>query len=387
MLSGERFSRWRTSTDDPLPQPHEIAVVTESRSPHRWTTYAPLTAVAILVAVLASDEPPWLMVLSGLALVAAVLAAVHHAEVIAHRVGEPLGTLVLALAVTVIEATLILALLMAGGSGMETLARDTVYATVMIITSGVIGLCTLIGGLAHREQTFRVEGAGGGLAALIVLSAITLVLPDFTITTPVGTYSHAQSLFAAAVSAALWGIFVFVQTVRHRDYFLPVRQTVDPDVHAAPPSRAAAAVSFMLLAIALVAVVGLAKVLSHPLESTVERLHLPHGVVGIVVAMIVLLPETWAAIRAARADRLQSSMNLALGSALATIGLTVPVVVVSAITLDLPLVLGLGPKEIVLLATTLLVCVVTVGTGRTSVMQGAVHLVLFATYLFLACVP
>jgi Ca2+:H+ antiporter len=387
MLCRKRFSRRRTPADGPLAQPHRIAVVTESRSPHHWTTYAPLAAAAILGTVLATGEPPWLMVLSGVALVAAVLAAVHHAEVIAHRVGEPLGTLVLALAITVIEATLILALLLAGGAGMETLARDTVYATVMIITSGVIGLCTLIGGLAHREQVFRVEGAGGGLAALIVLAAITLVLPDFTITTPVGTYSRAQSLFAAAVSATLWGIFVFVQTVRHRDYFLPIRQTDDPDVHAEPPSRTAAVASFVLLSIALVAVVGLAKVLSHPLEAAVERFHLPRSVVGIAVAMVVLLPETWAAIRAARADRLQSSMNLALGSALATIGLTVPVVVIAAIVLDLPLVLGLGPKNIVLLATTLLVCVITVGTGRTSVMQGAVHLVLFATYLFLACVP
>ncbi len=241
--------------------------------------------------------------------------------------------LVLALAVTVIEATLLLSLLVAGGAGMETLPRDTVYATVMIITTGVVGLCTMIGGLTHREQSFRVDGAGGGLAALIVLAVVTLVLPDFTITTGVGTYSRGQSLFVAVVSAVLWGIFVFVQTIRHRDYFLP------------------------------------------------------RGVVGIVVAMVVLLPETWAAIRAAYANRLQSSMNLAIGSALATIGLTVPVVVFFANAYGLQLVLGLDPKDIVLLATALLVSVVTLGTGRTSMMQGAVHLVLFATYLFLACVP
>ena len=281
-----------------------------------------------------------------MALIAAVLAAVHHAEVIAHRVGEPLGTLVLALAVTVIEAALLLSLLFAGGAGMETLPRDTVYATVMIITTGVVGLCTMIGGLAHREQSFRVDGAGGGLPALIVLAVVTLVLPDFTITTGVGTYSRGQSLFVAIVSAALWGIFVFVQTVRHRDYFLP------HDDHARPEEHA-----------------------------------LPRGVVGIVVAMVVLLPETWAAIRAAYANRLQSSMNLAIGSALATIGLTVPVVVFFANAYGLQLVLGLDPKDIVLLATALLVSVVTLGTGRTSMMQGAVHLVLFATYLFLACVP
>jgi Ca2+:H+ antiporter len=354
---------------------------------HHWTTLAPLAAAAILTLTAALGEQRWLLAGCGAALVAAVLAAVHHAEVIAHRVGEPLGTLVLALAVTVIEAALLLSLLVAGGTGMETLPRDTVYATVMIITTGVVGLCTLIGGLAHREQSFRVEGAGGGLAALIVLAVVTLVLPDFTITTGVGTYSRGQSLFAAAVSAALWGIFVFVQTVRHRDYFLPHDDHALPTEHAQPPSRRQAATSFVLLLIALVSVVGLAKVLSHPLEELVEAFHLPRGVVGLVVAMIVLLPETWAAIRAAHANRLQSSMNLAIGSALATIGLTVPVVVVCATAYGLPLVLGLEPKDIVLLATALLVSVVTLGTGRTSMMQGAVHLVLFATYLFLACVP
>jgi Ca2+:H+ antiporter len=354
---------------------------------HHWTTLAPLAAAAILALTATLGEQPWLLVGCGAALVAAVLAAVHHAEVIAHRVGEPLGTLVLALAVTVIEAALLLSLLVAGGAGMETLPRDTVYATVMIITTGVVGLCTLIGGLAHREQSFRVEGAGGGLAALIVLAVVTLVLPSFTITTGVGTYSRGQSLFAAVISAVLWGIFVFVQTVRHRDYFLPHDDHAPPTEHAPPPSRRQAATSFVLLLVALVAVVGLAKVLSHPLEEFVEAFHLPRGVVGIVVAMIVLLPETWAAIRAAHANRLQSSMNLSIGSALATIGLTVPVVVVCATAYGLPLVLGLEPKDIVLLATALLVSAVTLGTGRTSMMQGAVHLVLFATYLFLACVP
>ena len=354
---------------------------------HHWTTLAPLAAAVILGLVYSLGEQPWLLVGCGVALIAAVLAAVHHAEVIAHRVGKPLGTLVLALAVTVIEAALLLSLLVAGGAGMETLPRDTVYATVMIITTGVVGMCTLIGGLAHREQSFRVEGAGGGLAALIVLAVVTLVLPDFTITTGVGTYSRAQSVFAAVISAALWGIFVFVQTVRHRDYFLPHDHHAHPDEHALPPSRRQAAVSFVLLLVALVVVVGLAKVLSHPLEEFVEAFHLPRGVVGIVVAMVVLLPETWAAIRAAHANRLQSSMNLAIGSALATIGLTVPVVVACASAYGLPLVLGLEPKDIVLLATALLVSVVTLGTGRTSMMQGAVHLVLFATYLFLACVP
>jgi Ca2+:H+ antiporter len=352
-----------------------------------WTILAPIAAAATLVLTAALGEQPWLLVGCGAVLIAAVLAAVHHAEVIAHRVGEPFGTLVLALAVTVIEAALLLSLLVAGGAGMETLPRDTVYATVMIITTGVVGLCTLIGGLAHREQSFRVEGAGGGLAALIVLAVVTLVLPYVTITTAAGTYSRAQTLFAAFVSAALWGIFVFVQTVRHRDYFLPHDDHAHPDEHAAPPSRRQATLSFVLLLVSLVAVVGLAKVLSHPLEEFVEACDLPRGVVGIAVALVVLLPETWAAVRAAHANRLQSSMNLAIGSALATIGLTVPIVIIFATAYGLPLVLGLDPKDIVLLVTALLVSAVTLGTGRTSMMQGAVHVVLFATFLFLACVP
>jgi Ca2+:H+ antiporter len=352
-----------------------------------WTDFAPLAAALVLALTAVVGEPPWLLAGCGVALVAAVLAAVHHAEVIAHRVGEPFGTLVLALAVTVIEAALLLSLLVAGGTGMETLPRDAVYATVMIITTGVVGLCTLIGGLAHREQSFRVEGAGGGLAALIVLAMVTLVLPNLTTTTDIGTYSRSQSLFAAAISAVLWGIFVFVQTIRHRDYFLPLDDDARPDEHAPPPSRRQATASFVLLLVSLVTVVGLAKVLSHPLEKFVEAFHLPRGVVGIAVAMVVLLPETWAAIRAAQANRLQSSMNLAIGSALATIGLTVPVIVLCATAYGLPLVLGLEPKDVALLATALLVSTVTLGTGRTSMMQGAVHLVLFATYLFLACVP
>jgi Ca2+:H+ antiporter len=318
---------------------------------------------------------------------AALIAAVHHAEVIAHRVGEPFGTLVLALAVTAIEAALVLSMMMAGGEEMAVLPRDSIYAAVMIICTGVVGLCVLVGGLAHREQTFRVEGAGAGFAALIAMASLTLVLPVFTTTTPRGTYSHSQLAFVAVTSAVLWAIFIFVQTVRHRDYFIPETDAANPDAHAAPPTVRQAWVSFGLLLVSLVAVVGLAKKLSPTIERAVEAANAPRSVVGIVIAAIVLLPETWAAVRAARANRLQSSMNLAVGSALACIGLTVPVVVVASIAFGLPLVLGLEPKDMALLAVTFLVSAVTLGTGRTYVMQGAVLLVLFAAYLFLAFVP
>jgi Ca2+:H+ antiporter len=329
----------------------------------------------------------WLTVLCGVALMATVFAAVHHAEVVAHRVGEPFGTLVLAIAVTAIETALILSMVIAGGNDMAVLARDSIYAAVMIICTGVVGLCILVGGLAHREQTFRIEGAGAGLAALIVMSTLTLVLPVFTTSTPGGTYSTSQLAFVAVSSAALWAIFIFVQTVRHRDYFIPAADAASTDTPAEATTTRDAWLSFAMLLISLVAVVGLAKKLSPTIERAVEAANAPRAVVGIVIAAIVLLPETWAAVRAARANRLQSSMNLAIGSALACIGLTVPVVVLASVALHLPLVLGLGSKEIALLLLTFLVSTVTLGTGRTHLMQGAIHLVLFAAYLLLEFVP
>jgi Ca2+:H+ antiporter len=352
-----------------------------------WTWLLPLLALALLPVALVAGVGTGLAVLCGASLMGAVVAAVHHAEVVAHRVGEPFGTLVLALAVTAIETALILSMMLAGGDEMAALPRDAIYAAVMIICNGVVGVCLVLGGLAHREQTFRVEGAGAGLAALVVMASLSLVLPVFTTSSGAGTYSGSQMLFVAFSSAALWSIFVFVQTVRHRDYFIPAKDAADPEVHAPPPTVGQARASFGLLLASLVAVVGLAKMLSPAIEAAVEAAQAPRSVVGIVIAGLVLLPETWAAARAARANRLQSSMNLAIGSALASIGLTVPVVVLAALALDLPLVLGLEAKDMALLAVTFVVSAVTLGTGRTYVMQGAVHLVLFLAYLFLAFVP
>jgi Ca2+:H+ antiporter len=353
-----------------------------------WTWLLPALGLGLLIAAAVVGVGPIVAGLCGIGLFGAVLAAVHHAEVIAHRLGEPLGTLILALAVTIIEASLILSMMFAGGAGMAVLARDSIYAAIMIICSGVIGLCLFVGGLAHREQTFRVEGAGAGLGALIVMACLTLVLPVFTTSTSGGTYSAKQLAFAAVTSASLWAIFVFIQTVRHRDYFLPFAiGDDDPDARAAPPTVIAAWISFGLLLVALVAVVGLAKMLSPTIEHAVESAGAPQAVVGIVIAALVLLPEAWAATRAARANRLQTSVNLAIGSALACIGLTIPVVAVAALAFDLPLVLGLDPKELVMLAMTFLVTNVMLSTGRTHMMHGAVLLVIFAAFLFLAVVP
>jgi Ca2+:H+ antiporter len=353
-----------------------------------WTWLAPVAGIVLLGVVgLIGAVGPVFASLCGIGLGGAVIAAVHHAEVIAHRVGEPFGTLVLALAVTVIEASLILSMMVAGGAEMSVLTRDTIYAAVMIICNGVVGLCLLTGGLAHREQSFRIEGAGAGMAALIVMSSLTLVLPGFTTSAEGGSYTQSQLWFVAATSVLLWAIFIFIQTVRHRDYFLPAVRAADPDEHAPAPSIRMAWASFGLLVVSLLAVVGLAKVLSPTIERMVESAGAPRAVVGIAIALLVLLPETVAAMRAARADRLQTSMNLAIGSALASIGLTIPVVVSAAVAFDLPLVLGLEPKELILLAITFVVSAITLGSGRTHMMQGAVHLVIFAAFLFLAVIP
>jgi Ca2+:H+ antiporter len=351
-----------------------------------WSLAFPVFAAAVLTGVW-EERLEWpLLVLVSAGLVAAVFAAVHHAEVIALRVGEPFGTLVLALAVTVIEASLIVTLMTSAGGAADTLARDTVFATVMIICNGVVGLCLLLGALRHRVLAFNVEGTTPALAALSTLVVLALVLPSFTTTTPGPGLSPSQLIFVGAVSVALYAVYVFVQTIRHRDYFLPA----DPggeDAHVEPPTGFAVSIALVLLFVSLIAVVGLAKSLAPNIEQGVQELRVPHGVVGIVVALIVLLPETVAAARAALRNRMQTSFNLALGSALATIGLTIPVVAAASLTLGLPLDLGLPAKETAILMLTLFISSMTLAQGRATVLQGAVHLVLFAVFLFLAVVP
>ncbi|MDZ7812654.1 MAG: ionic transporter y4hA [Ideonella sp.] len=353
---------------------------------HLFNLY-PFVCAAILAAGFAWPALSLMLWLAVPALVLAVISAVHHAEVVAHRVGEPYGTLVLALAVTVIEVALVLSMMLAGGANAATVPRDTIFAAVMIICNGVVGVCLLAGGLQHKEQNFRIEGTGSGMAALVVMSTLVLVMPSLTTSAPGANYTASQLLFVAAGSLVLWLVFVFIQTVRHRDYFLPARDAADEDVHAAPPSARMALASFALLIVDLVSVVGLAKLLSPTLEAQVRLWQAPTAVVGTLIAIIVLAPETWAAIRAARANRLQTSMNLAIGSALASIGLTIPLVVLAAVWLDLPLTLGLVPKDIGLLMLTFIVGAITLASGRTNLMQGAIHLVVFAAFLFLTFVP
>lgn len=352
-----------------------------------WTWLVPAIGASTLGAAIAAGVGAVLAAACAAALVGTVVASVHHAEVVAHRVGEPFGTLVLAVSVTVIEASLILAIMFAGGVGTAVVPRDTIFSAIMIICNGVVGTCLLVGGLRHGEQSFRIEGAGPALAALVALTTLSLVLPSFTTTAPDGTFSTSQLTFAAVASVSLWAVFIFVQTVRHRDYFLPVDDRGNEEIHADPPTMALAWASFGLLVVSLAVVVGLAEVLSPMIERAIAAAGAPRAVIGIAIALLVLMPETWAAVRAARADRLQTSMNLALGSALASIGLTIPVVVAASVAFDFRLTLGLEEKDLVLLVLTFVVGSITLGTGRTNLMQGAVHLVIFAAFLFLALVP
>jgi Ca2+:H+ antiporter len=346
---------------------------------------SPLAGVLVLAVCWGRHLPTAIAVAVALVLAAAVLAAVHHAEVVAHKVGEPFGSLVLAVAVTVIEVALIVTLMVSGGDKTASLARDTVFAAVMITVNGIGGLSLLVGSVRFGLARFNPEGSGAALATVCTLATLSLVLPTFTTSRPGPEFSPSQLTFAALASLALYAAFVVTQTVRHRDFFLPVgEESVE---HAEPPSRPQAMVSLLMLLVALVAVVGLAKVESPAIESAVESAGAPPSFVGVIIAMLVLLPETLAAVRAAARDRMQISLNLAFGSAMASIGLTIPAVAVSSIWIDDPLQLGLGPTQMVLLALTAVVTALTVVPGRATRLQASVHLVLLASFLFLAVNP
>ena len=352
-----------------------------------WCLVSPLIAALLLGLLMAVPLTGWLTALVAAVLMAAALSAVHHAEVIAHRVGEPYGSLVLAVAVAVIEVALIVALMLAGGEAAAATARDTVFSAVMIVLNGVVGLCILVGGLRYKELAFRVEGTSPALAVLVALATLTMVLPVFTTTTSGPNFSTSQLILVGLASLVLYGAFVFVQTVRHRDYFLPIENVGDAEAHAAPPRTTVAWASLGLLLVCLIGVVGLAKLLAPGIETAVKFAGAPPSVVGVIVALLVLLPETVAALRAALHNRLQTSLNLALGSGIASIGLTIPVVALLSMFLPYSLVLGLSTVNMVLLGLSFIVGILTLGSGRATVLQGAVHLVLFAVFLFLAVVP
>jgi Ca2+:H+ antiporter len=324
-------------------------------------------------------------ILLVIVLFGAIFAAVHHAEVIAHVTGEPYGTLVLTAAVTIIEVALIASIMVSDKGGSPALARDTVFAVVMVVCNGLAGICILAGGMRYREQRFGSTGASAYLTVLIVLATLTLVLPNYTQEVQGPAYSNKQLAFVAVMTLLLYAAFLYIQTVRHRDYFVTFRDGPPDAAHGL--SGRLIALSIVLLLAALVAVVLLSKKFANVVEFGRQAMELPPATTGLVVAILVLLPEGIAAYQAARRNELQKALNLTLGSSLATIGLTFPAVTVLSLVLHQPLVLGLDAGETVLLALTLIVSIVTLGSGRTNILYGFVHLVIFGTFLFMTFWP
>lgn len=351
----------------------------------------PLAAIVALVLAWGTKPGTVVLVVVAALLVGAVLSAVYHAEIVAHRVGEPLGSVILAVAVTVIEAGLIVTLMASAGSDTDSLARDTVFAAAMITCNGVVGLALVVRTFHGGAASFNPEGTATAFATVVTLATLCLVLPTFTTSAPGPEFSTAQLVFAGTASVALYCIFVLVQTVRHRDFFLPVEPAETPEhageARATVSSDRRTALSLGVLVMALVAVVGLAKVESPGIEDAVDAVGAPQSAVGVVIALLVLLPETLAALRASARGRLQTSFNLAYGSAVASIGLTIPVVAVASIWLDGPLVLGLSSTQIVLLALTAAVSGLTILPGRATLQEGCIHLVIAGAFVLLALNP
>ncbi len=356
-----------------------------------WTIAFPLLAAGLITAYFAGLLPGQsgvVITLEILFLSGTVFAAVHHAEVVGARVGEPFGSIILAVAVTVIEVGLIVALMLAAVDGGPTIARDTVYSAVMLVLTGLIGLCLVLGGHKHFEQKIRVSGTSSYLAVLGTLAAIALILPNYTVSTAGPTYSAVQLAAAAIVSLMLYAAFLFIQTVRHRDYFMAAADDSDAASEAfEPPTNRQAWVSLVFLLISLAGVILLAKTLAPSLTSLIVGVGLPLAFTGVVIAALVLAPESIAAVRASLSNRPQTSINLALGSALASIALTIPVITMVAAFTDVELALGVPPAKVALLVLAMFVSVITLLPGRTTVLHGVVHLAIFVMFLVVAAVP
>lgn len=362
-----------------------------ARNAALWTWAAPLVAVLLLLTRFLFPVPTGYLgngldLLTLAVLFATVFASVFHAEVIAHSLGEPFGSLVLAAAVTIIEVALIVSVMLSGAEGANEIARDTVFAAVMIVLNGIVGVCLLSGGLRYHQQGFQVHGATGALGVIGTLATLALILPNYTVAVAGPVYSAPQLFFVALVSLALYILFLFVQTKRHREDFLDTEPDAG-DFHDVAPSRFGLGANWLLLLTGLLCVILLAKALTPSIESAVSSVGLPSAFVGVIIAVIVLLPEGLAALRAARSNKLQKSLNLALGSAMASIGMTIPAVAMVSLLIGLPIVLGLGAEHIVLLVLSLFISTLTLATGRTTVLQGGLHLVIFAVFLVIAAVP
>lgn len=351
-----------------------------------WTNVSPILAWIFYLNGMISNGVVFEL-LGGFLLISSVLAAVHHSEVVAHKVGEPFGTIILAIAITIIEVALIISLMLVGGDKTIYLARDTVFAAVILIFNGILGLCLLLGGFRHREQFFDRSSVNTALVSLLAITVLTLVLPNYTTSIPGPIYSTPQMIFVAFACLIIYGVFLFIQTVRHRDYFLPADCSENNTSHSAPPTNKETAISFVSLIACLGIVVLLAKGISPVVEQVIANAGLPQSLVGVIIAGVVLLPEGIAAVQAARKNRLQTSINLALGSALASIGLTIPSVVLICILFDIDVILGIDTKPMILMLLSFFTVMLSLSKGKTNILYGAVLLINLTAYIFTVIFP
>lgn len=352
----------------------------------QWTTIIPLLAWALFFT--GSVEGSTLMQLvASVLLIFSVMSAVHHSEIIAHRVGEPYGTIILAVAITIIEVSIIVSLMMAGGQQTEALARDTVYSATMLILNGIVGLCLFIGGLKHHVQRFSKHSVTIALVSLISIVVFTLVFPTFTKSIEGPYYSTSQLVFVSIACLTIYACFLFAQTVRHRQYFLTDDDGQETDQHPVTISNTVMIVSLVFLLLSLGIVVLLAKTLSPTIESVILSYNLPKSLVGVIIAAIILLPEGAAAIIATRKNKLQTSLNLALGSALASIGLTIPVVAIVSHVYGMRIILGLDIISIILLGLSVFTVMLSLSSGRSNIVYGAVLLVNLMAFIYLTIHP
>jgi len=328
------------------------------------------------------DRTSWLVAmfawLFGVIMLSA-FAVVRHSDCLAEILGEPYGTLILTFAITAIEVLMIAAVMLAGPE-VSTLARDTMFAVVMIVFNGMVGLTLLIGGLRYREQTYNLQGANAFLAVIVPLAVLCLVLPNYT-EAPGGTLSVLHEVFLIVMSLCLYGVFLAIQTLRHRRYFLEPDQADEP--HVAKPDLRPAAYHGALLVLYIVPIVLLSKKISTPIDHAVTVLGAPAPLVGFLVAALILSPESLGAARAAVANQMQRSINLLLGSVLASISLTIPAVLVIGMLTGRSVVLGLDAVDMLMLILTLGISTLTFASGRTNILLGAVHLLLFCAYFVL----
>ena len=350
----------------------------------QWTTILPALGWALFFSGLIDDSSVFQLLACAL-LIISVLSAVHHSEIIAHRVGEPYGTIILAIAITVIEVSIIISLMISGGEEAVSLARDTVYSATMLILNGIVGLCLFIGGLKHHVQNFSKHSASIALVCLISIVILTMVFPSFTTSVKGPYYSTPQLIFVSIACLVIYAGFLFAQTSRHREYFLSGSDA--EDAHPPTMKKSVFITSLIFLPICLGIVVLLAKTLSPTIESIVIRNNLPKTLVGIIIAAVILLPEGIAAIIATRNNKLQTSLNLALGSALASIGLTIPSVAVVSTMFDMSLVLGLDIKSIILLGLSVFIVMLSLSSGRTNIIYGIVLLMNLFAFIFLVIYP